>query len=220
MNVDVIELKHRMGNIDTASICDVMKNQRIICTDVKTINTNSIFGIARTVQCKNDFLTLLKALEESQAGEVLIVDGMGGELALAGELLMSEANRKGLAGVIIDGAIRDTAQVSKLNMPVYYRSISPTAGSAKMLLKTQIPVKCGGVTIYPGDLIFGDKDGVLAVSMDDLAIKIENIIALQNTEEVMLNNINSGKSLFAYLNFDRHVENIENGKDSQLEFKI
>ena len=102
-------------------------------------------GRARTVRCRDDFLTVIKALEESEPGEVLVIDGGGGTRALAGELFATEAARRKLAGIVIDGACRDTPKLATLQLPVYARWVCPAAGTAQRLGATQQAVSCGGV---------------------------------------------------------------------------
>ena len=77
-------------------------------------------GRARTVRCRDDFLAVIRALRDSEPGEVM-VDGGGGTRALAGELFATEAARRKLAGVVIDGACRDTAKRTTLQLPLYAR---------------------------------------------------------------------------------------------------
>ena len=87
---------------------------------------------------------MLRALLDTEPGEVLVVDGGGGARALAGELFATGAARRKLAGVVIDGACRDTPRLATLPLPLYARWVCPAAGTAERLGETQRPVVCGG----------------------------------------------------------------------------
>jgi regulator of RNase E activity RraA len=124
-----------------------------------------ITGLARTVRCvPGDYLTLLKGLAEAREGEVLVVDGGGMmEAALVGKIMDVEARRKGVAGFVVDGVVRDLAGLEALGVPVFARGATPRPGTAERLLETQVPIICGGAPVRPGDLVHGDDDGVVVV---------------------------------------------------------
>ena len=112
------EINHRLSRLDTACLCDANKTIRTLDPGIRPIRSDlKLIGRARTVVCQDDFLTVLLALEEAKPGEVLVVDGRGGRCALAGELFASEAARKGLGGLVVDGAVRDIVTLHKLPVP-------------------------------------------------------------------------------------------------------
>ena len=125
-------------------------------------NNSKLVGISRTVQCtvQNDFLAVLRGLDEAKSGEVLVVDTKGSTKAVAGGLFLTEASRKNLSGLIVDGPIRDMNIVSKSKTMCFSSSITPYSGTVQSLGETQVSIKCGGVDILPGDIIIGDVDGV------------------------------------------------------------
>ena len=132
-------------------------------------------GPAFTVRVHTaDILMIAKALSECPREQTLIIDGRG-ELntALWGELTTLGAHRKGLAGVVIDGAIRDAAAIRRSVCPVFARAVVPNAGGAEYLGEIGGTVQCGGQVVHPGDWIVGDEDGVVVVSAE----KIEQTLA-------------------------------------------
>jgi regulator of RNase E activity RraA len=141
-----------------------------------------LVGRAFTVACCNDFLTVIKAPHDASPGDVLVVDGQQGRTALAGELFSTEAKRKGLAGMVVDGAVRDVATIRAMQFPVYCRSIFPLSGSTVHICATQVPVSCGGVTVVPGDIIFGDDDGIVVASEAEIIALLPLAEAIQQKE--------------------------------------
>ena len=159
------DLETRLLALDTSCLCDAKKTLRVLNSDICPLVPGlKMVGRAFTVSCCDDILRVLRALREAAPGDVLIVDGQGGRKALAGELFTTEARRRGLAGMVVDGAVRDVATIRTLGFPIYARSVTPMAGSSRSLSSTAIPVSCGGVTVVPGDFVIGDDDGVVVAS--------------------------------------------------------
>jgi 4-hydroxy-4-methyl-2-oxoglutarate aldolase len=165
-------------------------------------------------------LTVIQALRDAEPGEVLVVDGGGGTRALAGELFATEAARRKLAGIVIDGACRDTAKFATLSLPVYARSVSPAAGTAQRLGATQQAVSCGGVTVAPGDVVIGDRDGIVVVSESELFALLGRAAEVQRTEAVVMDRLERGECLLDLLNFAEHRDALQQGRPSQLRFKL
>ena len=124
-----------------------------------------MIGIARTVEVKaGDILPILKALENVKPGEVLVVDGKGfSEVALAGELMAHQALKSGLAGMVIDGAVRDSADIVRLKFPIFCRAVTMKGPTKTQPGAIGEPIGCGGVRVVPGDIVVGDRDGVIVV---------------------------------------------------------
>jgi 4-hydroxy-4-methyl-2-oxoglutarate aldolase len=211
------ELKERILKLDVASICDTHKQIRLMDVEIKALRTGTkMFGVAHTVTCSNDFLTVLKALKEASSGEVLVIGCQDARSTVAGELFSTEALRKGLAGIVTDGAVRDTPMIRTLQLPVYCRYTNPMAGSVTKVFETQVPITCGGVQVNPGDVLFGDDEGVIVSSVSELSELIPAAEELQKREAFALTRMNSGESLFDMINFDEHFEKCQRGEDSKL----
>ena len=106
-----------------------------------------------------------KAIETTPPGHVLVVDCRGDHRAASGgEILMTRLMTRGAAGMVSDGGIRDSAPIARLAMPVYCAGPSaPLNLSVHHATELQVPIGCGGVAVYPGDLIVADADGVVVV---------------------------------------------------------
>ena len=197
------EIAPRLEKLDTASLTDANKALRIIDPAIRPIQAGlKLIGVAHTVRCHEDFLTVIRALRDAAPGEVLMIDTAGSRTAVAGELFSTEAKRKGLAGLVIDGACRDTAKLKTLGFPVYSRSVTSVAGTKSRIFETQIPIGCGGVTVNPGDVVFGDDDGVVVASIEELTPLLPVAEEIQRTEDDILRRLEAGDSLFDMINFD------------------
>ncbi|MFN8472942.1 MAG: RraA family protein [Anaerolineae bacterium] len=219
--MNIGDLKTRLLGLDTASLCDASKSLRVMDAGIRPLRTGrKLIGVAHTATCYDDFLTVIKALRDAAPGAALVVDTRGSLRAVAGELFSTEAQRKGLAGLIIDGPVRDTARVRELDLPVYARTITPMAGTTARLFTTQTPVRCGGVTVSPGDIIFGDDDGIIVAAPEELEPLIPLAEAIQAREARILARLEGGESLLDMLNFDEHARAIQEGRESQLKFLV
>ena len=219
------ETIEKLRKLDTACLCDAEKalslGLRVMSSDLRPIRDGlKLVGIAHTVRCHDDFLTVIKALRDAQAGEVIVIDSQNSTRALTGELFPTEAMRKGLAGIVNDGPCRDTVIVREMEIPYYARSVCCIPGRTNKLFETQIPIICGGVTVNPGDLIVGDDDGLIVGTENEFLQLITIAEEVQRKEDVLLDRMSKGTSLLDMINFDEHCANIEQGKESQLEFLV
>ena len=215
------QLLARLAQLDCAAICDADKTIRVMDYSIRPISKRpKMVGIAHTVRCRDDFLSVIKGLEESVPGEVLVVDAGGSPTAVVGELFATEARRRGLAGIVVDGACRDTRTLqAMLDFSVFAKHISPMAGTTTRVFATQQTIACGGVEVTPGEIIFGDIDGVLVLSDNDLRRIIATAEEIQGKEEKALARMANGECLLDMLNFAEHYRSREAGLDSVLRFK-
>lgn len=217
--MDFATIRRRLVELDTACLCDTDKQLRVMDAGIRPLSLGlKLVGRARTAVCEEDFLTVIKALHDALPGEVLVVDTRGSTPAVAGELFSKEAQRKGLAGLVVDGAVRDVAKIRAFGIPVYSRAICPASGTTRRIYETQVPVRCGGVIVNPGDVLFGDDDGIVVASEAQLAELIGAAEAIQKTEAQTVERMERGESLLAMLNFDEHYRAIEAGRESKLKF--
>jgi RraA family protein len=215
------DLRQKLMTISVAAISDSNKQLSVLDSALRPVRLGlKLVGPARTVRCHEDFLTIIQALDNSEAGEVIVVDSCDSTRALIGELFTNEALRRGLAGLVIDGPVRDLESIRELDIPVYARSFCPCSGTAIRLMEEQIPIFCGGIQVNPDDILFGDDDGVVVASEAELLSLIENAVAIEEAERELLKQINSGKPLVEMLNFKEHVKGLKAGTNSSLQFKL
>jgi 4-hydroxy-4-methyl-2-oxoglutarate aldolase len=129
-----------------------------------------IVGPAVTVTVPpGDFLMIAGALKTVRPGDVLVIDGRGDtSRALWGEYFSTWARGLGVTGVVIDGASRDTADIEALGFPVFARATIPRRPSLNGQGEVNVPVSCGGVCVLPGDLVVGDREGVIVIPLRHL----------------------------------------------------
>ena len=152
-------------------------------------------GTAVTVRSRGgDNLTYLRALEFCRAGDVLVIDA-GGDLnnAVIGGILTFYAASIGLAGIVIDGAIRDVAEIRSREFPVYARGVTHRGPYKDGPGEINVPVSVGGMVVNPGDIVVGDQDGVLAIPQEDAATVIEKAHAVLAAEARTMQAMREGK---------------------------
>jgi RraA family protein len=105
-----------------------------------------------------------QALERAAPGDVIVIDGGAStERALWGDKLSARALERGIAGVVIDGALRDVAAVEELGFPIFAIASVPTRPETDVEGELAVAIVCGGIAVEPGDLVVGDADGVVVV---------------------------------------------------------
>ena len=219
--MDFHSIKAKLQLLDTACVCDADKNLRVMDPEIRHLSPIiQMIGMACTVRCRGDLLSVIKALDEARENEVLVIDGGGEKIALSGELFSYEAKRKGLAGIVVDGACRDSSKIRELNFPFYSRYITPMAGTASTIFATQIDVVCGGVQILPGDIIFGDSDGIVVINPGEVEGILKTAAQIQLTEEKVQAQLERGKSLLSLLNYREHYKKVGRGEESKLTFLV
>jgi RraA family protein len=127
-------------------------------------------GPAVTVKCSSgDNLALHKSFEYIKPGDVLVVETQGAySHAVCGDIMVSVMIKLGVAGLIVDGCIRDIETIKNMGMPVFARGTICGAGHKDGPGEVNFPIACGGIVVNPGDLVFGDENGVVCIPQDDI----------------------------------------------------
>ncbi|MDQ8031129.1 RraA family protein [Bordetella genomosp. 1] len=177
-----------------ANISDVMSRTTGTTALRPYHRTRRILGRAFTVRTRpGDNLMVHKALDSAQPGDVIVVDA-GGDTrnAIIGEIMTGWGARRGLAGIIIDGAIRDTEVIGAADFPVYARAAAHRGPYKDGPGEINVPVSIDGMVVLPGDLIVGDADGLLAIRADEAAAIAEKVRAIAASEASILAQIAAG----------------------------
>lgn len=134
-------------------------------------STMKVAGPALTVEVRpGDNLAIHAALAIARPGDVIVVDGKGDlSAALIGEIMATQAQATGIAGFVIDGAVRDSHELAQGTFPVFAAGLNPAGPTKSVAGRVNAPISAGGTTIYPGDLVVGDADGVVVIPRHDVA---------------------------------------------------
>lgn len=139
-----------------------------------------------------------RAIEECPPGHVLMIDAMGQTgAASAGDLMLARLQARGAVGAVTDGGFRDTADIVALDFAAYHHQ--PATPSSPILLHPadlNQPIGCGGVAVYPGDIVVGDCDGVIVIPKEIAAEVAEQAAAMTEYEGFVAAKIAEGRSIF------------------------
>lgn len=184
---------------ESASINESMPNKNgALSSRIKAIWPGiRMCGTALTVQCGiGDNIMLHKAISMAQPGDVLMVtngdfDEAGG---LFGGMMAASLKSRGAAGLVIEGACRDTILIKELNFPVFSRNVCIKATTKVCPGRINHPIVVGGVYVKPGDLVFGDNDGVVVVPREIAEEVLETAEKREANEEGLLQRILRGET--------------------------
>lgn len=216
---DVPTVLERLTRVDTSSLVDAERSLRVLPGALRPIRAGAqLTGRALTVDARGDLMSVIAGLQQAGPGDVLVVSAGSSDHAVAGELFATEAIRRGLAGIVIDGLCRDSRTLATLDLAVYARGVAPSAFGAQGVPVVQVPVTIGAVEVRPGDLVRGDDDGLVVGTEEEFLAALVGAEEIQRREESLRARIEAGESLFDHLDFDRHVAALRAGEASRLNF--
>ncbi len=203
------DTRARFAKVSTATVCTALykrglRNQFI--QDVSPLNASlpNMVGEAftlRYIPAREDLNTIKVfedqthpqrvAVETCPEGAVLVIDSRkNARAASAGSILVTRLMKRGVAGVVTDGGFRDSAEIAALSMPSYHqRPSAPTNLTLHQALDINVPIGCGDVAVFPGDVVLGDADGVVIIPAniaDEISIEAVEMTAFEDfvTERV------------------------------------
>lgn len=195
--------------VEVASVSDAMEQlygkRAYMSHEMRPLNTAKFAGPAVTVLLKKEENTdgakalqgMLDAIDQAAPGSVYVmVLEDGADYAGLGGLMSTAMKYRGLAGAVVDGGIRDTPQITKLQFPVFSRGVVPsTTVNHYRFAGANIPVACAGVTVRPGDIVAADMDGVAVVPREHAADVLNKAQQLDFSEHSMFPYIEKYKSI-------------------------
>ena len=190
------ETARKFRDVPTANVSDAMSRMTAGGSTLRPLHAGgAMAGPALTVKTRpGDNLMIHKALTLIQPGDVIVVDG-GGDLtnSLIGELMLSHARAAGAAGVVINGAVRDSAWIRSNDFPVFAAGVTHRGPYKDGPGEINVPVAFDGMVINPGDLVLGDDDGMLCVPFEITEAVYAAAKAKQDAEDKILENTLAGR---------------------------
>lgn len=186
----------RFRALPVANVSDSMSRMTAGGASLRPLHRGGVMaGPAITVKTRpGDNLMIHKALDLAAPGDVIVVDA-GGDLtnSLIGELMISHAQTRGIAGIVLHGAVRDAAWIRENDLPIFAAGISHRGPYKDGPGEINVPISIEGMVIEPGDLVIGDDDGILCVPFDHADAIYEAARKKHEAEEKKMLAIKEGK---------------------------
>ncbi|MBU6284758.1 MAG: RraA family protein [Betaproteobacteria bacterium] len=202
-----------------AILADVAGRRGGLSGRIRALNpAMQLAGPAFTVEVRpGDNLMIHAALMLARPGDVLVVDGKGDlSCALTGGLMAAHAKAAGIAGFVIDGAVRDVAECAQGDFPIFAAGFNPNGPTKAVAGRIGSPISAGGIAIEPGDLVIGDADGVTVIPRHQVASVLAQAQAKVDAESARMAEIARGDLMPDFLNAClRHAGLIASQQDWQ-----
>ena len=188
------DLHAALRELGAATVYEAQGGKGALDSGMKPIDPSSrLVGPALTVDTRPaDNLMLHYALLKAKPGDVLVVDAKGFmEAGPWGDVMTQQALQIGLAGLVINGAVRDADTIIEMGFPVFCRGLSIKSTGKNQRGQVNVPVCVGNVQINPGDIIVGDRDGLVVVRQDEVDMAVQNSVARIEKETMFREKIKS-----------------------------
>ena len=183
------ELVKQFEGVTVANLDDVMNRISAVDPAITPVNGSPLLGTAFTVKVPaGDNLFFHIAMDLAKPGDVIVIDA-GGDTRRSsfGELMVTYCRMRGIAGIVVDGAIRDVDAMQKLDdFNIYARGVTPDGPYKNGPGEINTPVSVGGRTVFPGDIVLGDADGVIFVRPSEAPALLEAVHTIENNEKKIL----------------------------------
>lgn len=170
------ELVREAATLPASILADVYGRRGTVSGRVAALSpTMKVAGPALTVEVRpGDNLMIHAALSIAKSGDVIIVDGKADQTcALIGEIMVSQAIAIGVAGMVLDAAVRDVEALRAKSFPVFSFGSNPCGPTKRVSGRVNHPISIGGISVNPGDLVVGDADGVVVIERERVAEMVE-----------------------------------------------
>lgn len=190
------EIINAFSGVPVSHVIDAMGGRGALHHAIKPLSpsTATLVGVAVTCHCgPADNLALFGALDAAVIGDVIVAatDSFAGA-AVTGDLVLGMARNKGIAGFITDGLVRDIVGIEAVGLPVYCAGVIANSPARNGPGTVGFPVVLGGVTISPGDILVGDRDGVAVVPRLEAKTVLARLAAVRAAEQVLEAQVRQG----------------------------
>lgn len=190
------EIRNVFAQVSTPNISDMMHRERELEGISAVVANKKMVGKALTVRtAPGDWAKPVEAIDQAKEGEVIVVDAYGIGPAIWGEMATRSCLQRKLAGIVINGAIRDVEEIRKLGFPAFSKLITSAAGEPRGWGQIGVPIKISGTYIRTGDWIVGDDNGVMVIPQEK-AVEIANrAMHCMENESRQIKEIEEGSTL-------------------------
>jgi len=196
------EIRDIFMRVSTPNISDAMHRKGVM-QSIKPLFPCKIVGKAVTVQTfEGDWAKPVEAIDVAEEGDVIVIRASS-SIAVWGELASMSCMKKGIAGVVIDGAVRDVDEIKAMEFPVFASAVVPNAGEPKGFGDINAEIVCGGQDVKPGDWIVGDENGVVVVPRERAYEIARRALEVLKTEQRIREEIKHGKTLSEVLSLQK-----------------
>ncbi|MDK2826425.1 MAG: 3-hexulose-6-phosphate synthase / 6-phospho-3-hexuloisomerase [Methanolobus sp.] len=190
------EIRTILESVSTSNISDAMHRKGAMQDIFPMMEGKKMIGTAVTVQTfKGDWAKAVEAIDEAKEGDVIVIYNGSRHVAPWGGLATLSCLNKGVAGVVIDGAVRDIDEVRKIGLPVFATCHVPNAGEPKGFGEINSEIVCGNQTVNPGDYIVGDDNGVVVIPKERAYEIARRAKEVEKTEQRLFEEIRRGATL-------------------------
>ncbi|MBP1763499.1 MAG: dimethylmenaquinone methyltransferase [Firmicutes bacterium] len=178
-------------DLPVANIDDCMSRTAAVDPMIKPMNKTTLLGPAFTVKVpEGDNLMFHKAMDLAQPGDVIVIDA-GGDIkrAIFGELMITYCQSRGIAGVIVDGSVRDADALAEMDIAVYAKGVTPNGPYKNGPGEINTPISFGGRAVCPGDIVVGDGDGIVVIKPEEARYIAEQTRKVSEKEQGIMDGI-------------------------------
>ena len=196
------ELVKQASGLQAAILADVAGRRGALHGRVRALRPNmKLAGPALTVEVRpGDNLMIHAAIALAQPGDVLVIDGKADQTcALMGTIMMTACRQRGIAGVVVDAAVRDSLEIEEMDFPVFSVGTNPNGPTKNIGGRIGHPISCGGVAVHAGDFVLADADGVVVIERQALAGLIPAAHKKVEDEAKRIAQIQKGQTAAAWL---------------------
>lgn len=201
----------RLRELGAATVHEALGRIGAMDSAIKPLDPQMrVAGRALTVDsAPGDNLMIQYAVSIARPGDVLVVDAKGfTEAGTWGDVLSLYAQQVGLAGLVVNGGVRDSQEIISMGFPVFSRSVSIKGTGKYHPGGVKVPVLCAGVTVQPGDIVVGDADGIVVVPAQDLRRAVELSEAREVKEQAMRSQLRDGASLVDLMGLRERLDSL------------
>lgn len=201
----------KLADCDIAQLTDAMNGFGAVDAAIAPVynSIGRVAGPALTVKTQPGCrLIVRKAMSLVEAGDVVVVDARG-DIATAvwGGTVMEQMVNRGIAGLVVDGAVRDLKHIERLGVPTFARSVNSMPASFSGAGEINVPVCCGGVVVDPGDIVvMSEEAGVVVVPGRDHEAVLTSLTAVEEKDRIRLQRIKNGDAALEFEDVDQRLE--------------